>query len=134
MAQEFRLLLVTPETTLLDQSIESLRCTLFDGQIGILPGRMPMVGRLGYGELVFYSADDGTESRYYVDGGFLQVQGSVISVLTEHAIPVSKLNAVEAEKLLEESLARTAVGDEQCDARERDQRRARAMLALSSHK
>tara|TARA_R110002111_G_scaffold153375_1_gene220205 strand:+ start:173986 stop:174387 length:402 start_codon:yes stop_codon:yes gene_type:complete len=133
MAQEFRLLLVTPEKTLLDQSIESLRCTLFDGQIGILPGRMPMVGRLGYGELVFYSTD-GKESSYYVDGGFLQVQGSVISVLTEHAIPVSKLNAVEAEKLLEEALARTAVGDEQCDARERDQRRARAMLALSSHK
>tara|TARA_R110002095_G_scaffold8911_1_gene14375 strand:- start:3898 stop:4299 length:402 start_codon:yes stop_codon:yes gene_type:complete len=133
MAQEFRLLLVTPETTLLDQSVESLRCTLFDGQIGILPGRMPMVGRLGYGELVFYTTD-GKESSYYVDGGFLQVQGNVISVLTEHAIPVNKLNAVEAEKLLEEALARTAVGDEQCDARERDQRRARAMLALSGHK
>lgn len=133
MAQEFRLLLVTPETTLLDQSIESLRCTLFDGQIGILPGRMPMVGRLGYGELVFQSTD-GSETSYFVDGGFLQVQGSVISVLTEQAIPVSKLNAAEAEKLLEEALARPAVGDEQCNARERDQSRARAMLMLSHQK
>lgn len=133
MAQEFRLLLVTPETTLLDQSIQSLRCTLFDGQIGILPGRMPMVGRLGYGELAFESAD-GTETSYFVDGGFLQVQGTVISVLTEHAILVSELNAAEAEKLLEEALARPAVGDDQCDARERDQFRARAMLTLANQK
>lgn len=133
MAQEFRLLLVTPETTLLDQSIQSLRCTLFDGQIGILPGRMPMVGRLGYGELVFRS-NDGAEVSYFVDGGFLQVQGSVISVLTEQAIPVSELNAADAEKLLEEALARPAIGDEQCNARERDQSRARAMLMLSHQK
>ncbi|QDT42983.1 ATP synthase epsilon chain, sodium ion specific [Gimesia alba] len=133
MAQEFRLLLVTPETTLLDQSIQSLRCTLFDGQIGILPGRMPMVGRLGYGELVFRS-NDGAEVSYFVDGGFLQVQGNVISVLTEQAIPVSELNAADAEKLLEEALARPAIGDDQCNARERDQNRARAMLMLSHQK
>lgn len=133
MAQDFRLLLVTPETTLLDQPIHSLRCTLFDGQIGILPGRMPMVGRLGYGELSFESTD-GSESRYFVDGGFLQVQGSVISVLTEQALPVSKLNAAEAEKLLEEALNRTAAGEEQSNAREKDQTRARAMLALAQKK
>lgn len=133
MAQEFRLLLVTPETTLLDQPIQSLRCTLYDGQIGILPGRMPMVGRLGYGEMVF-EATDGKEERYFVDGGFLQVKGSVISVLTEQAIPAGKLNAADAEKMLEEALERTAVGDEQCQARQRDQDRARAMLALAHQK
>ncbi|QDT26496.1 FoF1 ATP synthase subunit delta/epsilon [Gimesia panareensis] len=133
MAQEFRLLLVTPETTLLDQSIQSLRCTLFDGQIGILPGRMPMVGRLGFGELVFESGE-GNENRYFVDGGFLQVKGSVISVLTEQAIPVSQLNAEEAEKQLEEALSQTAIGDDQCLARERDQDRARAMVALAHQK
>ncbi|QDV51124.1 FoF1 ATP synthase subunit delta/epsilon [Gimesia fumaroli] len=133
MAQEFRLLLVTPETTLLDQSIQSLRCTLFDGQIGILPGRMPMVGRLGYGELAFRS-EGGVEVSYFVDGGFLQVQGDVISVLTEQAIPLSELSAADAEKLLAEALARPAIGDEQCNARERDQSRARAMLMLSDQK
>ena len=133
MAQEFRLLVVTPETTLLDQSIGSLRCTLFDGQIGIIPGRMPMVGRLGYGELVFKS-EDGTESSYFVDGGFLQIQGNVISVLTEQAVPVSELDGAEAEKQLAEALARPAIGDDQCDARERDQRRARAIISLAGQK
>lgn len=133
MAQEFRLLVVTPETTLLDQSIQSLRCTLFDGQIGIIPGRMPMVGRLGYGELVFTSKD-GSESNYFVDGGFLQVQGDVISVLTEQALPVSDLDGAEAEQKLQDALARPAVGDDQCDARERDQQRARAIIALAGQK
>jgi len=133
MAQEFRLLVVTPETTLLDQSIQSLRCTLFDGQIGIIPGRMPMVGRLGYGELVFRS-EDGSESNYFVDGGFLQVQGDVISVLTEQAVPVSELNGAEAEEQLQEALARPAIGDDQCYTRERDQLRARAIISLVGQK
>jgi F-type H+-transporting ATPase subunit epsilon len=133
MAQEFRLLVVTPETTLLDQSIQSLRCTLFDGQIGIIPGRMPMVGRLGYGELIFNS-EDGSESSYFVDGGFLQVQGNVISVLTEQAVPVGELNGVEAEQQLQEALATPAIGDDQCDARERDQLRARAIISLAGQK
>ncbi|MFK7777672.1 MAG: ATP synthase F1 subunit epsilon [Gimesia sp.] len=133
MAQDFRLLVVTPETTLLDQSIQSLRCTLFDGQIGIIPGRMPMVGRLGYGELVF-KLEDGTESNYFVDGGFLQIQGNVISVLTEQAIPVSELNGAEAEKKLEEALTRSATGNDQCNARERDQLRARAIISLAVQK
>ncbi|HSG70372.1 MAG TPA: F0F1 ATP synthase subunit epsilon, partial [Planctomycetaceae bacterium] len=39
-----QLVLVTPEKTLLDVPTESLSFPLFDGQIGILPSRAPMVG------------------------------------------------------------------------------------------
>ena len=49
--QQLRIVLVTPESTLLDEPVEALRFPLYDGQIGILPGRAPLVGRLGYGEL-----------------------------------------------------------------------------------
>ena len=43
-----QIVLVTPETTLLDAPVRSLQFPLYDGQAGVLPGRAPVVGRLGY--------------------------------------------------------------------------------------
>ena len=42
-----QLVLGTPETTLVDAPVRSLQFPLYDGQIGVLPGRAPVVGRLG---------------------------------------------------------------------------------------
>jgi len=56
-AQSLRLVLVTPETTIFDELLAALRFPLHDGQIGILPGRAPMIGRLGYGELKLTQLD-----------------------------------------------------------------------------
>ena len=72
-----QLVLVTPETTLLNEPVQALRFPLFDGQAGILPGRAPVVGRLGYGELRV-TGSDGENRSFYVDGGFVQVKGSVV--------------------------------------------------------
>ena len=40
-----QIVLVTPETTLLDAPVRSLQFPLYDGQAGVLPGRAPVVGR-----------------------------------------------------------------------------------------
>ena len=40
---QFRLVVVTPETTLLDENVDSVRLPLYDGMIGIFPGRAPIV-------------------------------------------------------------------------------------------
>ncbi len=126
-----QLVLVTPETTLLDEPVQALRFPLFDGQAGILPGRAPVVGRLGYGELRV-TGSDGENRSFYVDGGFVQVKGSVVSLLTNRAIPVDQIDAAEAKALLEKSRAIIAKGDSEIAAKERDQERARRMLKLAS--
>src|SRR5947209_18270410 len=82
--KELRVLLVTPETTLLDEPVTALRFPLYDGQIGILPGRAPLVGRLGYGELKL-TQPDGREASFYIDGGFVQVKRGAVSILTNRA-------------------------------------------------
>ncbi len=41
MADQLRLVVVTPEKPLLDESVTALRFPLYDGQIGVLPGRAP---------------------------------------------------------------------------------------------
>jgi F0F1-type ATP synthase epsilon subunit len=42
-ASSLQLVLVTPEKTLLNEPVAALRFPLYDGQIGILPGRLPLI-------------------------------------------------------------------------------------------
>jgi F-type H+-transporting ATPase subunit epsilon len=130
MARELQLVVVTPETTVLDEPVSGLRLPLYDGQIGVLPGRAPLVGRLGYGELK-YTTLDGREASLFVDGGFIQVNGSVASVLTNRALPPSRINAAEAEQQLQQALATVPTTEPEFQAKARDQERARKLLALA---
>src|SRR4051794_4089614 len=75
---------VTPERTLFDAVVDFVALPLFDGELGILPGRTPLIGRLGYGEL--RTRSDGATDRYFVDGGFAQVRDDVVTILTNRAI------------------------------------------------
>ena len=120
---------MTPETTLLDESVRSLQFPLYDGQIGILPGRAPLVGRLGSGELSAQGHDK--RLSFFIDGGFVQVKGSVVSILTSRAIPAEKLDAKAAEETLHELSQQVVTGDEAAAAHARDQERARQMLKLA---
>ena len=50
-AGKLQCIVVTPESTVLDEQVEFVALPLDDGEIGIAPGRAPLIGRLGYGEL-----------------------------------------------------------------------------------
>ncbi len=126
---KLRLIVVTPERTLLDEPVASLRFPLYDGDIGILPGRLPLIGRLGVGELHITAAAG--ETSYFVDGGFVQVIGPNVTLLTNRAVLASELSADEAEKQLTAALAKGAITDEEVTARFAEQQRARKMLALA---
>src|ERR1700761_3269459 len=81
---------VTPERTLFDEAVEFVALPLYDGELGVLPGRAPLIGRLGYGEL--RNKVHGATKRYFVDGGFAQVRDDIVTVLTNRAIPASQLD------------------------------------------
>ncbi|MBL8850483.1 MAG: F0F1 ATP synthase subunit epsilon [Planctomycetaceae bacterium] len=127
-ATQLRLVLVTPETTLVDAPATSIVAPMFDGQLGILPGRTPAVGRLGTGELRFQG--EGGEQRYFIDGGFLQIKGSVVTVLTHEARPVSSIDLGAAEQALQQANGLVARTDEEAASKLHAQQRARRMIAL----
>jgi F-type H+-transporting ATPase subunit epsilon len=127
--QNLRLVLVTPETTLLDTAVSSLRFPMFDGQIGILPGRAPLVGRLGCGELQI--TEGGSTKSYYVDGGFVQVKEGVVSLLTHRADPVKILDPAKVETELQTASQQKAHSDEEFAKKFADLERARRRLALA---
>ncbi len=127
-ATELRLVLVTPETTVLDTPVRSIQFPLYDGQIGVLPGRAPMVGRLGMGELRFSTASG--EQRYFIDGGFAQVKGQVVSLLTNRALPVEEINREQAQQDLDAAMAMLPTSDEGFAEKQKAIDRARTQLNL----
>lgn len=129
IGEKLRLVIVTPERTLFDEPVSALRFPLYDGDIGILPGRLPLIGRLGSGELKVTTASG--ERSFFIDGGFAQVEGEVISLLTHRAIAVSDLSVADAEKQLAAADAKPAKGEAEVTAKLADQQRARRMLALA---
>ncbi len=126
---DLRIVLVTPETTLLDEPVEALRFPLFDGQIGILPGRAPLVGRLGSGELRVKTSK-GTTS-YFIDGGFVQVKENTVSLLTDGAQLASTLDSRKAEADLEAAQHRHPRNDAEFAAKDADLVRYRHKVALA---
>ena len=72
---ELRCIVVTPERTVLDREAWFVALPLYDGELGVAPGRSPMIGRLGYGELRLESG--GGVERYYIEGGFVEVLNDV---------------------------------------------------------
>jgi F-type H+-transporting ATPase subunit epsilon len=127
--RSLRFVLVTPEKTLLDQSVESLRFPLYDGQMGVLPGRAPLVGRLGYGELQYHDASG--KHSFFVDGGFVQINHDVVTILTNRAIPVAELKRQVAEDQLRIAKTRPAHTDLELAAKAREMQRAQQMLSLA---
>ncbi len=127
---ELSLVLVTPERTLFDKSVASIRVPLFDGSAGFYPGRAPLVGRLGIGELRLIDAAGAAES-YFIDGGFVQVKGTVVSVLTNAATEVSEISRKAATVKLHEAKAAKAKSDEEYASVARRLEKARKMLSLA---
>jgi len=128
---DLSLVLVTPERTVFDRSVASIRVPLFDGAAGFYPGRAPLVGRLGIGQLRLTDTS-GSSEEYFIDGGFVQVKGSVVSVLTHSAVATSEISRKAAVAEFEAAKAERVRSDEEHTASARRLEIARKMLAAAS--
>jgi F-type H+-transporting ATPase subunit epsilon len=115
--------IVTPERAVLDETCDFVVLPLYDGELGVLPGRAPLIGRLGFGELRIRRGTD--IKRYYVDGGFAQVRLDVVTVLTQKAIRAEDIDTSKATTTLQ-----SPPTDGQA-ARQKVQDRARAQLRVA---
>jgi F-type H+-transporting ATPase subunit epsilon len=120
---------VTPEHALLDEPADFVALPMYDGELGVLPGRAPLIGRLGFGELRVKRG--GQTQRFYVDGGFAQVRANVVTVLTGEALPAAEISQEEAARALETAL-KPATGDA-VDVQLKQQARARAQIRVARH-
>ena len=59
-----------------------------EGELGVMPGHAPLLGQLAEPGTVRIQAEDGSETAYEVNGGFLSVTGTGATVLAETCRPV----------------------------------------------
>lgn len=125
-----RCTVVTPEATLLDDVADFVALPLYDGEIGIAPAHSPLIGRLGYGEMRIVRG--GQTRQYYVDGGFVQVVGNAVSVLTNRALPADQVNPEAASQQLAAARRRPANSPELMAIRDRAVAQARAQMRIAA--
>jgi F-type H+-transporting ATPase subunit epsilon len=89
---------VTPEQTELDVQADSVTVPMFDGEMGILKGHSPLVGRLGYG--ILRIAGGGGTEEYFVEGGFIQVAKNVVSILTDKLVGKEEITSAAAQEAI----------------------------------
>lgn len=88
--------IVTPEAKVYSDTIDSVVIPTVEGEIGVLPGHIPLLTQVEHGEL---RVAKGNATLFLaVSGGFAQIDGDRVRVLAEHAITEEKIdeNAVEA--------------------------------------
>ena len=123
-----RCVVVTPERALLDETVDFVALPMYDGELGVLPGRAPLIGRLGYGEL--RTRRGTTTKRFFVDGGFAQVRGNVVTVLTPRALKAEEIDPTAASQALQNALVPAATPEAQA-AQLRASQRARVQLRMA---
>jgi F-type H+-transporting ATPase subunit epsilon len=83
VAERLKVSVISPERTVYEGEADQVIVPAWDGQLGVLRGHAPMLVLLGEGELRITGG--GSDQRFQVRGGFLQVADDVVTVLSEHA-------------------------------------------------
>lgn len=128
--KQLHCVVVTPEEAVLDETADFVTVPMFDGQLGILPGRAPLIGRLGTGEVRLKKG--ASEIRFFVDGGFLQVRANAVTLLTQKAVPEANIDTAAAENELKTGLTQLSAKEPAAQAAaHKSVERAREMLRLA---
>jgi F-type H+-transporting ATPase subunit epsilon len=119
---------VTPERAVLDEAADFVALPIYDGELGVLPGRAPLIGRLGYGELRIRHGMH--TRRFFVDGGFAQVRANVVTVLTQRAVPAEAIDQAAASRTLETAAPATPTPEARATL-QKAKERARVQLRIA---
>ena len=128
MAQ-IQLVIVTPETTIFDKSVESVVLPLIDGEAGIYPNHSAMIGRLGPGEL--RAKVGGSSEKFYVDGGFVQIENNTVTVLPGVSMPSADVVLSDAKAALEQAKAEPAGNADLAEIKAKNIAQARAKVRIA---
>ena len=91
-----RLEVITPEKVVYSDDVDMVIAPASEGYVGILPHHAPLLTTLGPGE--FRVKKGGVEQVLAVFGGFMDVRGDRVVVLTEDAEHAEDIDAQQAQE------------------------------------
>ena len=89
--------LVSVERMLWSGKASSVTAQTTEGEIGVLPGHEPLLGQLVDNGVVVIRTAEGEKLVAAVQGGFLSVSSSKITILADSAVWASEVKTSEAE-------------------------------------
>lgn len=89
--------LVSVERMLWSGKASSVTAQTTEGEIGVLPGHEPLLGQLVENGVVVIRTVEGEKLVAAVQGGFLSVSSSKITILADSAVWASEVKTSEAE-------------------------------------
>ena len=78
--------MITATEQFLDVQAPSAVFPAADGMVGVLPGRSPLMAKLGLGRMIIHRP--GRRYRLFIDGGVAQMAGDELTILAERCQPV----------------------------------------------
>lgn len=129
MPGTFRLSVVTPEREVLAVEARFAALPAYDGEVGVLAKRAPLLTQLGSGLLRVEEAS-GEWRELFVSGGFAQMVDDRLTLLTEEARPREEAANEAADELLARALGLEASSDGEFAVKDRALARARALRRL----
>ncbi|MGN6517271.1 MAG: F0F1 ATP synthase subunit epsilon [Rhizomicrobium sp.] len=82
--------LVSPERLLLSEEADMVTVPGAEGYMGVMAGHAPIVSTLRAGMIDVQK--DGRDSRFFIRGGFAEINPEKIVVLAEEAIPMEEFD------------------------------------------
>lgn len=118
--------LITPEGSAFDEAVDFVAFPARDGEIGILPGRAPLMCEMGVGRLRVRIGHN--FQAWFVDGGFIQVLKNRVRILTQQAVPREQIFRSDVLRMLTE--ARQMPVTDELSAQRKARAETRALIRL----
>ncbi|MES2254480.1 MAG: F0F1 ATP synthase subunit epsilon [Pseudomonadota bacterium] len=90
MADKILFELVSPEKLLLSKAVDMVTVPGTEGYMGVMAGHSSLVSTLRAGMIDML--DNGQDTRFFIRGGFAEINADKITVLAEEAIPMSEMD------------------------------------------
>jgi F-type H+-transporting ATPase subunit epsilon len=104
MANTLRLEIVTPDAIVYSEAVEMVTLPAVEGQMGVLPHHVRLMTQLVPGELIVRK--DGREDFLAVGEGLVEVTNDHVSIVTNMAVAIDKIDAAVAEEARQRAAAR----------------------------
>ena len=95
MADTLQFSLVSPERELYSGDVDKVDIPGTEGDLGVMPNHSPLMAAIRTGTITVY--ENGTETKFFVQGGFADVTPSGLIVLAERAVAMDALDKADIE-------------------------------------
>lgn len=130
MGGDFHIKILSPSARFVDEKGKSVMLPGVEGYMTILPDHAPMVAKLGVGTMTT-ELSTGVKHHYFLSGGFIQVEGSSVTVLADIAEHGTEIDLARAKAAKERAKSRLDnSGDSDLDVERANEALKRADLRV----